>query len=172
MCNLSVSIIMGTAMTKNEEASLQEEPILHRTTIHRAALLGPAMLLIVGGVSVRARPVAALVMISLAVLWGVFSIYNLRASEFALTATKLIVRIGFPFKRSYEFPYSKIAGVDFHQPALGMLLNFGKVIIMQSNGKAVVFRLVAKPNDLIEKLRQELIRFRQESDPDAAGAAT
>ncbi|HOW54775.1 MAG TPA: PH domain-containing protein [Syntrophorhabdaceae bacterium] len=159
-------------MTQSESLSQQTEPVLYRTSVHRAALLGPAMLLIVGGVSVRARPVAALVMIGLAVLWGVFSIYNLRASEFALTATKLTIRIGFPFKRFYEFPYSKITGVDFHQPALGMMLNFGKVIIVQSNGKAIVFRLVAKPNDFITRLRQQLVSFRQQNDPDAAGAAT
>jgi len=175
LCNLFIDVTEGnnTTVAQTQQTIQEAEPVVYRATIHWAALLGPAMLLVIGGVSVRSKPIPALVLIGLAILWGIFSIYNLRLSEFTMTAKKLTIRIGFPFKRFYEFPYSRISGVDLHQPALGMMLNFGKIIIMQTNGKGVVFRMVAGPMDFITRLRQELDRCRKENDPDkATGVAT
>ncbi len=159
-------------MTETESSSQEKEPVLYRTQYHWAALLGPGMLLILGGVSVRARPVAALVMIGLAILWGILTIHNFRTSEFVLSASKLTIRIGILFKRFYEFPYSEIAGADFHQPALGVMLNFGKIMIMHSSGKVMVFRLVARPNEFVERLKGEIIRSRQENEPVPTGDTT
>ena len=156
-------------MTETENEAKEAEPVLYRTTIHWAALLGPGMLFVMGGVSVRARPLAALIMIGLALVWGLLSIHNLRASEFAIGTSRLTIRVGFPFKRFYEFPFSQIAGADYHQTALGVILNFGKVMIMHTTGKTIVFRLVAKPNDFVERLRREVDRFRQEQEPNPTG---
>jgi uncharacterized membrane protein YdbT with pleckstrin-like domain len=156
-------------MTETENKVKETEPVLYRTTIHWAALLGPGMLFVMGGVSVRARPLAALIMIGLALVWGLLSIHNLRASEFAIGTSRLTIRVGFPFRRFYEFPFSQIAGADYHQPALGVILNFGKVMIVHTTGKTIVFRLVAKPNDFVERLRRELDRFRQEQEPNPTG---
>lgn len=156
-------------MTETENEAREAEPVLYRTTIHWAALLGPGMLFVMGGVSVRAKPLAALIMIGLAVVWGLLSIHNLRASEFAIGTSRLTIRVGFPFKRFYEFPFSQIAGADYHQPGLGVILNFGKVMIIHTTGKTIVFRLVAKPSDFVERLRREVVRFRQEQEPGPTG---
>lgn len=145
-------------MTGSAEKQEKTENILYRTTVHWAALFGPAMLFIIGGVSVRSRMVPALVMLGVAVLWGVLSIRNLRMSEFVLTDSKLMVRVGFPLTRSYELPYTELAGADFFKPALGVMMGFGKVMILRKDNKTVVFRLVAKPDDLVEKLKKEIIR--------------
>lgn len=143
----------------------RSESVIYRTTIHWAALLGPAMLLVVGGISFRARLVPALVMIGLAVLWGIFSIRNLRMSEFVLMESKLVIRVGSLFRRSYELPYEKLAGADFVKPALGVIMGFGKIMILQKDNKApIVFRLVAKPDDLVEKLKREIIRAHEASE--------
>ncbi len=139
------------------------ETIIYRTTVHWAALLGPAMLFVIGGISIRTRTVPALVMLAVAVIWGIFSIRNLRLSEFVLTESKLVVRIGFPFKRFYELPYTKLAGADFLKPALGALMGFGKIMILQKDNKTIIFRLVARPDDLVEKLKREIIRVHEES---------
>lgn len=145
-------------MTGSAEKLEKTENILYRTTVHWAALFGPAMLFIIGGVSVRSRMIPALVMLGVAVLWGVLSIRNLRMSEFVLTDSKLLVRVGFPLTRSYEIPYTELAGADFFKPALGVMMGFGKVMILRKDNKTVVFRLVAKPDDLVEKLKKEIIR--------------
>jgi hypothetical protein len=86
--------------------------------------------------------------------------------------SKLTIRIGFPFKRFYEFPYSNLVNADFHQPALGVILNFGKIMLILSNGKVAIFRLVARPNELVERLRTEIIRFRQETEAGPAEGGT
>ncbi|MHB8109573.1 MAG: hypothetical protein ACYDHW_06010, partial [Syntrophorhabdaceae bacterium] len=111
----------------------EQESVLYRTTLHWAILLGPALLFILGGLSLRAKILAALIMIALAIVWGIFSLYSLRSSEFVLTTSKLTIKTGFPLKRSREFPYDKLAGADFFQPALGVFLNFGKIYIIQKN---------------------------------------
>ncbi|MBP1748957.1 MAG: hypothetical protein H6Q52_1496 [Deltaproteobacteria bacterium] len=116
------------------------------------------MLFVIGGVSVRPRMVPALVLIVLAVIWGIFSIRNLRLSEFVLTESKLVIRIGFPFKRFYALPYTKLAGADSFKPALGVMMGFGKIMILRKDNKALVFRLVAKPDDFVERLKKEIVR--------------
>jgi hypothetical protein len=145
-------------MAGSAEKQEKTESILYRTTVHWAALFGPAMLFIIGGVSVRTRTIPALVILGVAVLWGVLSIRNLRMSEFVLTDSKLMVSIGFPLTRSYEMLYTELAGADFFKPALGAIMGFGKVMILLKDKKTVVFRLVAKPDDFVEKLKKEIIR--------------
>lgn len=150
---------------ESENSTEKTENVLYRTTIHWAALLGPAMLFVMGGISVRARLVPALVMIGLAVIWGTFSILNLRMSEFVLMESTLVIRTGFLFKRFHELPYTKLAGADFFKPALGMIMGFGKIMILQKDSKApIVFRLVAKPDDFVEKLKREIIRAHEASE--------
>jgi membrane protein YdbS with pleckstrin-like domain len=159
-------------MTETGNPSREAEPVLYRTTIHWVAVLGPAMLFAIGLVSVGSRLVAALVMMGLAVIWGLFSIQNPCASEFAVRPSRLTIRVGFPLRQFYEFPYSRLAGAEYYQPALGGILNFGKIMLIQSSGEVTVFRLVAKPNELVERLKREIIRFRQENEPGAAESRT
>ena len=143
-----------------ESANSQEktENVLYRTTKHWAGLLGPAMLLILGGVSVRTHLVPALAMIVAAVIWGILSVRNIRSSEFILMESKLVVKMGFPFQRVVELPYTELANADFFKPALGVMMGFGKVMIVKMDKKAIVFRLVAKPDDFAERLRREIIK--------------
>ncbi len=150
-----------------EEKQEKTENILYRTTVHWAALFGPAMLFIVGGISVRAHTIPALVMMGVAIAWGVLSIRNLRMSEFVLTDSKLVIKIGFPFTRLYEMPYKELAGADFIKPALGVFLGFGKVMVLRKDNKAVAFRLVAKPEDLVEKLKKEIMRAHEALQADS-----
>jgi hypothetical protein len=145
-------------MTEFAEKKDTTESALYRTTVHWAILFGPAMLFIIGGVSLRSRTIPALVLLGIAILWGILSIRNLRMSEFVLTDSKFVARIGFPLTRRYELPYTELAGADFIKPALGVMLGFGKIMILRKDNKAVVFRLVSKPDDLAEKLKQEIIR--------------
>lgn len=155
-------------MTGSTDKPDETESILYRTTVHWAALFGPGILFIIGGMSVRTHTFPALIMIVVAVIWGIFSVRNLRLSEFVLLESKLVIRIGFPFKRFYELPYTKLAGADFFKPALGVIMGFGKVMILQKDKRTIVFRLVAKPEDLVEKLKNEILRaheMSQSEDP-------
>ena len=134
------------------------ENVLYRTTKHWAGLLGPAMLLILGGMSVRTHLVPALAMIVAAVTWGILSVRTIRSTEFILTESKLVIKMGFPFQRVVELPYIELANADFFKPALGVMMGFGKLMIVKMDKKAIVFRLVAKPDDFAERLRREIIK--------------
>ena len=134
------------------------ENVIYRTTKHWAALLGPAMLLILGGVSVRSHLISSLVMIVVAVIWGILSVRSIRSSEFILTESKLVIKTGFLFQHVYELPYIELANADFFKPALGFMMGFGKLMIVKMDKKAIVFRLVAKPDDFAERLRKEIIK--------------
>ena len=139
------------------------ETTIYRTTLHWALLLGPAMLFAIGGVIIRKWLPLSLIMMAVAIAWGILSVKNLRLSEFILTDSKMIIRIGFPLTRFYELPYTKLGGSDFIKPALGIFLGFGKVWVLQKNNKMLVFRLVAKPDELVEKLKKEIIRAHEAS---------
>ncbi len=158
-------------MKQLQQAARETEPVLFRTTIHWVSLLGPAALFMIGLIIFRVRPIPALVIAAAAVIWGAASVCNVLFSELTITANKLTVRTGFPFKRLYESPYALITYTDIHQPPLGRVLSFGKITIVQSDGQWMVFKAVANPGEFIARLRQELARYREDNDPDAAGAA-
>jgi len=108
-------------------------------------LFGPAVLMIVAGLSIPARGPTAVVFLFVGVLWGIFSSVSLERSEFTLTRTRLLVKTGFPWRRSYDLPFSEIEGIDIYQPALGKILNFGKVTIKTVNRNRPSFRMVRDP---------------------------
>lgn len=138
-------------------------PVLHRAKIHWVCLLGPSTLFIIGAIAFSIRPVAALVMVSAGLIWGIVSVCNVLFSELTVTETNLTVKIGSPFQRVHQFPYATITYADIEQPPLGTVLRYGKVIIAQTDGRWMAFNTVANPGEFIARLRQGLMRFGNEN---------
>jgi len=117
----------------------------YRTRLHWVMLFGPAVLMIVAGLSIPARGPTAVVFLVLGVVWGIFSSVSLERSEFILTRSRFLVKTGFPWRRSYDLPFTEIEGIDVYQPTLGKILNFGKVTIKTIGRRRTSFRMVRDP---------------------------
>ena len=137
--------------------NLQEnEKIVHHTGFHWVMLLGPTMVLIIAGVSVPSRGVSALILLILGVVWAIFSIISYRRSEFLITNKRFLARYGFPWKRMYDISLSNIEYIDMHQPALGNILNFGKIIIKHNGGIIRSIRMIPNPIAFIKNVQDQI----------------
>ena len=134
----------------------ENEHIVYRTGLHWATLLGPAMLMIIGGISIPSRGASGLVLFGLGLLWGVLSYISYQTSEVGITDKRLLLRVGFPLRRTYDIPLTQIAMVDTYQPSLGKFLNFGKIIIGLDGGKRGAFRMVDSPLDFRANLEKQV----------------
>jgi hypothetical protein len=89
-----------------------------------------------------------MILMAFGVLWGICANINLRRSQIILTKSRLIIDVGFPLKRSYDVPLNEISVVDFYQPSLGSMLNFGKLILVFKEKKKLAVRFISSPLNL------------------------
>jgi hypothetical protein len=60
-------------------------------------------------------------------------------------------------KRSYEIDLGRITLVDYYQPSLGSMLNFGKIIIVYNGKKKSAIRLVSSPAEFVREVQQQIV---------------
>jgi uncharacterized membrane protein YdbT with pleckstrin-like domain len=127
--------------------------------LHWAVFLGPAAVFVFGGLSLRAKGLSALVLLAVGVLWGILVWGAYRRSEITLTNDRVRVRTGYLMRRDYDILFTDIAVVDFYQPSLGTLLNFGKLIIVHGKGTRTAVRMVAAPLEFVMELKRRVGRL-------------
>jgi len=59
--------------------------------------------------------------------------------------------------------------VDFYQPSLGALLNFGKIIIVHGGTGKNVFRFIARPAEFVKKVQETIMTARRHEQPSETG---
>jgi hypothetical protein len=128
------------------------EAVVSRTRLHWVMIAGPAALMVIAGLSIGHKGTSAFLVLAFAVMWGVFSSISFELSEIVLTKEGLLVKIGFPWRRSYDFPLAGVADVIVYQPSLGKVLDFGKITIKRTNGKRTSFRMVRSPHLLAQAI--------------------
>jgi|EPASupsiteSAE347_1022098.scaffolds.fasta_scaffold01385_5 uncharacterized membrane protein YdbT with pleckstrin-like domain len=142
--------------------NLQEnERIVYRTGLHWAMFLGPAMVLIISGVSVPSQGLGALILLIIGVLWSASSIMSYRNSEFLITNRRFLARFGFPWKKVYDMPLTTIENIDMYQPTLGSFLNFGKILIRRTGGAGHSIRMIPKPIEFAKTIQEQILLNRQ-----------
>jgi hypothetical protein len=134
----------------------RNETIVYRAQLHWAILLGPILLVCIGGLALKSQGYHAMVFIAFGLIWGIFSGINLNRSEIGLNRNKIIVNIGFPLKKSFDILLDEIIFVDFYQPTLGSMLDFGKILVMDRRKKKYAFRFVAGPAEFVKEIHHQI----------------
>jgi uncharacterized membrane protein YdbT with pleckstrin-like domain len=141
---------------------IEKERVAYRTKLHWATLLGPGVLIVLAGLWIPSKGMSALTLLVLGVIWGVLSTISLQNSEIGITGRRLLLRVGFPLRRTCDIPLEKIQMVDIYQPSLGKFLNFGKIIIQSADGKRYAFRMIASPIEFRDELARQVNLMRQQ----------
>jgi len=118
---------------------------VYRVKLHWVMILGPATLMVIAGLLIPEKGRSAILLLAFATIWGVFASISFERSEILLTRERLLVSIGFPWRRSYEVLLTEIETVDVYQPSLGKFLDFGRITIRRKRGRRVRFRMVRSP---------------------------
>ena len=143
-------------MNSIEKRLTKDETIIYRTKCHWAMLLGPILVVIIGGLALKSQGFHAMALMAFGLVWGISSYMSLQASELGLTPTRVLINAGFPVVRSYDIRLDEIVAVDFYQPSLGSMLNFGKIMIVYDGRKRCFVRSVASPAEFVREVRQHI----------------
>ncbi len=133
-----------------------DERILYRTKCHWAMFLGPILIIIIGGLALKAQGIHAAALMAFGILWYIISFFSFRASDLAVTQKRVLINAGFPRPRSYEIQLNEIVAVDYYQPTLGSMLNFGKLIITDKKQGRCVIRFIASPAQFVTEVREQI----------------
>jgi hypothetical protein len=143
-------------MADHNTELLENERIVYQIRLHWVLFLGPLMLIIIGGLSFPAKGLSAIVLASIGIAWGVISYIKFNYSYIRVTDKRVLVRVGFLVRQPYSISLSDISYIDFYQPSLGSMLNFGKITIVHGTKFKSVFRMVSSPGELVTAVRGQL----------------
>jgi len=143
-------------MADHNTELIENERIVYQTRLHWVLFLGPLMLIIIGGLSFPAKGLSALVLAGIGIAWGVISYIKFSYSYIRVTEKRVLIRVGFLVRQPYSISLSDISYVDFYQPSLGAMLNFGKITIIHGKKFKSVFRMVSSPGELVTAVRGQL----------------
>jgi uncharacterized membrane protein YdbT with pleckstrin-like domain len=137
-----------------ERHLLPGERVVYRTRLHWVLFIKPVLLILVGVVlSVLLRQVADpawLWMIGAAILvvglgWWLVHYVEVMTSEFAVTSSRLILKVGLISRYTTELLLTKVESIGVQQDLTGRVLNFGDLTVTGTGGAREVFRRVRDP---------------------------
>lgn len=137
-----------------ERHLLPNERVVYKTRLHWILFARPAGLVVAGLVLaalLRGVPEppwlwaigGVIVVVGLA--WGAVHYIELMTSEFAVTTTRLILKIGLIWRYTTELLLSKVESIGVEQSLLGRVLNFGDLTVTGTGGARETFRRVRHP---------------------------
>ena len=113
--------------------------------------------MLIGGLALESQGYHAMALIAFGLLWFISSYITLGRSVIGLTRNKIYINVGFPLKRSFDILLNEIVSIDYYQPSLGSMLNFGKIIIVHKEKKKCTFRPVSRPAEFVKEVQQQVI---------------
>ncbi len=137
-----------------ERHLLPNERVLYKTRLHWVLFARPALLVLAGiGLAVFLGTVpeppwlwsVGAVVIAAGLLWGLTRFVELMTSEFAVTSTRLILKVGLIARYTTELLLAKVESIGVTQGLLGRLLNYGDLTVTGTGGAREVFRRVRDP---------------------------
>ncbi len=137
-----------------------DERIVFHTKEHWAILIGPFLLLIASGLLIPAKGLYALALFCFAALLILLLFVRYQRSALIITDRSLFIRTWFLRQSERRIPLTSLVNGSVQMPALGKLLDFGKVRIIRTGGRNILFRFLASPMLFLEHLHEEVTRVR------------
>jgi membrane protein YdbS with pleckstrin-like domain len=148
-------------MTDVNDDLLENERVVYQTRLHWTLLLGPAMLIILGGLWFSTKGWKALVVLAIGLAWGIISYVKFNNSLIRVTNQRVIIRASFLIRKPYIISLADISLIDTYQPSLGAMLNFGKITIIHGAKFKSIFRMVSSPNEFAAAVRGQIAATRK-----------
>jgi hypothetical protein len=138
-----------------ERHLLPNEQVVYKTRLHWVAFLKPAVIILAGLVlaAVIRRLwldppwlwLIGLVLVAVGAGSGFVRFVEVMTSEFAVTTTRLIFKVGLVARYTTELLLSKVESIGVTQTLPGRLLNYGDLTVTGTGGAREVFRRVGDP---------------------------
>jgi uncharacterized membrane protein YdbT with pleckstrin-like domain len=137
-----------------ERHLLAGERVVYKTRLHWALFLKPALVML-GGIALavvlrRVQDPPWLWMIGAGVTlvglgWALVHYVELMTSEFAVTSSRLILKVGLISRYTTELLLTKVETIGVQQGLIGRMLGYGDLTVTGTGGAREVFRRVRDP---------------------------
>jgi uncharacterized membrane protein YdbT with pleckstrin-like domain len=137
-----------------ERHLLPNEHVVYKTRLHWVLYVKPALVIAVGAaLAVLLRKVqdppwlwmigAAVVVVGL--VWAFVHYVELMTSEFAVTSSRLILKVGLISRYTTELLLTKVETIGVQQGLLARVLGYGDLVVTGTGGAREVFHRVRDP---------------------------
>jgi uncharacterized membrane protein YdbT with pleckstrin-like domain len=137
-----------------ERHLLAGERVVYKTRLHWVLFVKPALVVLAGMIlMVLLRQVqdppwlwmfgAAAALIGL--VWAFVHYVEVMTSEFAVTTSRLILKVGLISRYTTELLLAKVESIGVRQGLIGRVLNYGDLTVTGTGGAREVFRRVRDP---------------------------
>ncbi len=137
-----------------ERHLLAGERVVYKTRLHWVLFVKPALVVLAGMIlMVLLRQVqdppwlwifgAAVALIGL--VWAFVHYVEVMTSEFAVTTSRLILKVGLISRYTTELLLAKVESIGVQQGLIARLLNYGDLTVTGTGGAREIFRRVRDP---------------------------
>lgn len=157
-----------------ERHLLPDERVLYKTRLHWILFVKPLALVIVGAILTallaripepRGLWWAGAAVGAAGLCWAFAHYIELMTSEFAVTTTRLILKVGLISRYTTELLLSKVESIGVGQGLVGRLLNFGDLTVTGTGGAREVFQRVRDPIGFRNHVQQASIGRSRGNEP-------
>ena len=150
-----------------ERHLLPNERVVYKTRLHWVLFVRPALVTLLGiaftvavGAATRIEWLwyVSLVVGLAGVGWGALRAVELLTSEFAVTTTRLIFKVGLIARYTTELLLGKVESIGVQQTLAGRLLNYGDLVVTGTGGVREVFPRVHDPIEFRNHVQQASVR--------------
>jgi len=133
------------------------ETVVHRTTLHPVIFVTGGLLGALGLLCLADSDLAGLWRILLIAAALAFGVAWLRYSnsEFAVTTTRVIIKVGWLNTRSVELQLAKVEALSVNQDLLGQVLDYGTLVVGGTGGTKEAFTLIKDPIAFRQAVQQQ-----------------
>jgi uncharacterized membrane protein YdbT with pleckstrin-like domain len=81
------------------------------------------------------------------------------SSEFGVTNSRVLIKVGFISRHSLELLLTKVEGIGVDQSIMGRIFNYGTIIVSGTGGTKESFSLIAQPMEFRKKVQEQIINL-------------
>ncbi|MDQ8039206.1 MAG: PH domain-containing protein [Rickettsiella sp.] len=97
-----------------------------------------------------------IILLVMALIGWISAVIVYFTSEFGITSRRVVIKLGFIRRYSFENLLTRIEGIEVNQSILGRLLNYGSLCIRGVGGSGELFPAVPDPLLFRQKVQEQL----------------
>ena len=130
------------------------ESINFQTTLHPIIFLWAVVVVVVGAGLLAFNLTAGGMTISLGLLLALSNWITYKASEFAVTNRRVIIKTGLVSRKTIETLLTKVEGIQVDQGILGRMLDYGTLTVTGTGGTHEPFKMIRHPLEFRKQVQE------------------
>ena len=99
----------------------------------------------------------AAIFLFIAIILFIASWIKYISSEFGVTNSRVLIKVGFISRNSLELLISKVEGIGVNQSIFGRIFNYGTIIVTGTGGTKESFSIISQPLEFRKKVQEQII---------------